>query len=100
MLLVIRIESPFDLLAFNLKSLRDLLKDPSVEAQYKHKNIEFLVHYYKNGGKPPRGQITWLLDGKIVDKEPEPEEFTVGWRYGLKLFVFRNLFLYIYLLLT
>ena len=40
--------------------------------QFQRKNIEFLIHYYENGGKvPPPGQSMWLLDGKVVDKMPE-----------------------------
>jgi hypothetical protein len=39
---------------------------------FQRKNIEFLIHYYENGGKVPApGQTIWLLDGKVVDKEPE-----------------------------
>ena len=55
---------------FKLRSLREVLKDESL--QFQRKNIEFLIHYYENGGKvPPLGQTMWLLDGKVVDKMPE-----------------------------
>jgi hypothetical protein len=55
---------------FKLRYLRELLKDES--AQFQRKNIEFLIHYYENGGEiPPPGQTMWLLDGKVVDKMPE-----------------------------
>jgi hypothetical protein len=55
---------------FKLRYLRELLKDESL--QFQRKNIEFLIHYYENGGKvPPLGQTIWLLDGKVVNKMPE-----------------------------
>jgi hypothetical protein len=55
---------------FMLRCLRKELKDESVQDQ--RKNIEFLIHYYENGGKiPAPGQTIWLLDGKVVDKLPE-----------------------------
>jgi hypothetical protein len=55
---------------FKLRYLREVLKDESL--QFQRKNIEFLIHYYENGGKvPPLGQTMWLLDGKVVDKMPE-----------------------------
>jgi|SRR5271170_2804607 len=55
---------------FRIQSLRRDLEDETLAFQ--RKNIEFLIHYYENGGKiPPRGQIMWLLDGKVVDKMPE-----------------------------
>ena len=57
---------------FKLRRLREELKDESFLSQRQRKNIDFLIHYYKNGGKvPPPGQIMWLLDGKVVDKMPE-----------------------------
>ena len=34
---------------FKLRYLRDVLKDESL--QFQRKNIEFLIHYYENGGK-------------------------------------------------
>jgi hypothetical protein len=46
------------------------LEDESL--QFQRKNIEFLIHYYENGGKLPLpGQTMWLLDEKVVDKMPE-----------------------------
>jgi hypothetical protein len=55
---------------FKLRYLREGLKDKSL--QFQRKNIEFLIHYYENGGKVPApGQIMWLLDGKVIDKRPE-----------------------------
>jgi hypothetical protein len=55
---------------FKLRYLREELKDESL--QFQRKNIEFLIHYYENGGKAPAsGQTIWLLDGKVVDKMPE-----------------------------
>jgi hypothetical protein len=55
---------------FKLRRLREELKDESY--QFQRKNIEFLIHYYENGGKlPAPGQTIWLVDGKVVDKEPE-----------------------------
>ena len=55
---------------FQLRHLREELEDESY--QFQRKNIEFLIHYYENGGKvPPPGQIMWLLDGKVIDKKPE-----------------------------
>jgi hypothetical protein len=55
---------------FKLRYLREVLEDESL--QFQRKNIEFLIHYYENGGKvPPLGQTMWLLDGKVVDKMPE-----------------------------
>jgi hypothetical protein len=57
---------------FKLGYLRKALKDESFLSQRQRKNIEFLIHYYENGGKlPPPGQTMWLLDGKVVDKMPE-----------------------------
>jgi hypothetical protein len=63
---------------YKLRHLRKELEDESL--QFQRKNIEFLIHYYENGGKVPApGQTIWLLDGKVVDKEPEeiPEGSTV-----------------------
>jgi hypothetical protein len=55
---------------FKLRYLREVFEDESL--QFQRKNIEFLIHYYENGGKaPPLGQTMWLLDGKVVDKMPE-----------------------------
>jgi hypothetical protein len=55
---------------YKLRHLREELEDESY--QFQRKNIEFLIHYYENGGKVPApGQTIWLLDGKVVDKEPE-----------------------------
>ena len=55
---------------YKLRCLREELEDESY--QFQRKNIEFLIHYYENGGKVPTpGQAIWLLDGKVVDKEPE-----------------------------
>jgi hypothetical protein len=55
---------------FKLRYFRESLEDESL--QFQRKNIEFLIHYYKNGGKiPAPGQTMWLLDGKVVDKRPE-----------------------------
>ena len=55
---------------YKVRYLRKSLEDESL--QYQRKNIEFLIHYYENGGKVPApGQTMWLLDGKVVDKEPE-----------------------------
>jgi hypothetical protein len=55
---------------FKLRYFREWLKDESL--QFQRKNIEFLIHYYENGGKiPAPGQTMWLLDGKVVDKRPE-----------------------------
>jgi hypothetical protein len=57
---------------FKLGYLRKELEDKSIYCQRQRKNIEFLIHYYENGGKvPPPGQTMWLLDGKVVDKMPE-----------------------------
>jgi hypothetical protein len=36
---------------FKLRHLREDLKDES--SQFQRKNIEFLIHYYENGGKIP-----------------------------------------------
>ena len=55
---------------FKLRYFREWLEDESL--QFQRKNIEFLIHYYENGGKvPPLGKSMWLLDGKVVDKIPE-----------------------------
>jgi hypothetical protein len=55
---------------FKLRYLRKSLEDESF--QFQRKNIEFLIHYYENGGKiPAPGQTMWLLDGKVVNKMPE-----------------------------
>jgi hypothetical protein len=55
---------------FKLRYFREWLEDESL--QFQRKNIEFLIHYYENGGKiPAPGQTMWLLDGKVVDKRPE-----------------------------
>ena len=64
---------------FKLRHLREELEDESY--QFQRKNIEFLIHYYENGGKiPAEGQTIWLLDGKVVDKEPEEiPEGSVVW---------------------
>jgi hypothetical protein len=64
---------------FKLRRLQEELKDESY--QFQRKNIEFLIHYYENGGKVPApGQTIWLLDGKVVDKEPEEiPEGSVMW---------------------
>jgi hypothetical protein len=64
---------------FKLRHLREDLEDESY--QFQRKNIEFLIHYYENGGKiPAPGQTIWLLDGKVVDKEPvEIPEGSVVW---------------------
>jgi hypothetical protein len=64
---------------YKLRHLREELKDESL--QFQRKNIEFLIHYYENGGKVPApGQTIWLLDGKVVDKEPiEIPEGSVVW---------------------
>jgi hypothetical protein len=57
--------------AFKLRYLRKSLEEDEA-LQYQRKNIEFLIHYYENGGKVPApGQTMWLLDGKVVDKMPE-----------------------------
>jgi hypothetical protein len=57
---------------FMLRHLREELKDGSIQSQRQRKNIEFLIHYYENGGKVPSpGQTMWLLDGKVVDKIPK-----------------------------
>jgi hypothetical protein len=57
---------------FKLRYLRKALEDESIQSQRQRKNIEFLIHYYENGGKVPSpGQTMWLLDGKVVDKMPE-----------------------------
>jgi hypothetical protein len=73
---------------YKLRCLREELEDD--ELQFQRKNIEFLIHYYENGGKVPApGQTIWLLDGKVVDKEPrEIPEGSVVW---LKKFVFPEL---------
>jgi hypothetical protein len=56
---------------FKLRYLRKSLEEDEA-LQYQRKNIEFLIHYYENGGKVPApGQTMWLLDGKVVDKMPE-----------------------------
>jgi len=56
---------------FKLRYLRKSLEEDEA-LQYQRKNIEFLIHYYENGGKiPAPGQTMWLLDGKVVDKMPE-----------------------------
>ena len=64
---------------FKLRRLREELEDECY--QFQRKNIEFLIHYYENGGKVPApGQTMWLLDGKVVDKEPEEiPEGSVVW---------------------
>ena len=64
---------------FMLRCLREELEDD--ELQFQRKNIEFLIHYYENGGKVPApGQTIWLVDGKVVDKEPEEiPEGSVMW---------------------
>jgi hypothetical protein len=64
---------------YKLRCLREELEDESY--QFQRKNIEFLIHYYENGGKVPTpGQAIWLLDGKVVDKEPEEvPEGSVVW---------------------
>jgi hypothetical protein len=64
---------------YMLRCLREELEDESY--QFQRKNIEFLIHYYENGGKiPAPGQTIWLLDGKVVDKEPvEIPEGSVVW---------------------
>ena len=65
---------------FKLGYLRKALDDGSIQSQRQRKNIEFLIHYYENGGNvPPPGQTMWLLDGKVIDKMPEkiPEGSTV-----------------------
>jgi hypothetical protein len=64
---------------YKLRHLREELEDESY--QFQRKNIEFLIHYYENGGKVPApGQPIWLLDGKVVDKEPEEvPEGSVVW---------------------
>ena len=64
---------------YKLRCLREELEDESL--QFQRKNIEFLIHYYENGGKVPApGQTIWLLDGKVVDKEPEEiPEGSVVW---------------------
>ena len=64
---------------FKLRYFRVWLEDESL--QFQRKNIEFLIHYYENGGKiPAPGQTIWLLDGKVVDKEPEETpEGSVVW---------------------
>ena len=55
---------------YQLRCLRKELEDE--EFQFQRKNIEFLIHYYENGGKiPAPGQTMWLLDGKVIDKKPE-----------------------------
>ena len=66
---------------FKLSYLRKALEDGSIQSQRQRKNIEFLIHYYENGGKVPTpGQAIWLLDGKVVDKEPEEvPEGSVVW---------------------
>jgi hypothetical protein len=54
---------------YKLRHLREELEEESY--QFQRKNIEWLIHYYENGGKVPApGQPIWLLDGKVVDKEP------------------------------
>jgi hypothetical protein len=64
---------------YKLRHLREELEDE--ELQFQRKNIEFLIHYYENGGKVPApGQTIWLLNGKVVDKEPmEIPEGSVMW---------------------
>jgi hypothetical protein len=64
---------------FKLRRLREELRDESY--QFQRKNIEFLIRYYENGRKiPAPGQTIWLLDGKVVDKEPEEiPEGSVVW---------------------
>jgi hypothetical protein len=55
---------------FKVRYLRKALEDESL--QFQRKNIEFLIHYYENGGElPPPGQTMWLLDGEVIDKMPE-----------------------------
>ena len=55
---------------FKLRYLRMSLEDEAL--QFQRKDIEFLIHYYENGGKlPAPGQTMWLLDGKVVNKMPE-----------------------------
>jgi hypothetical protein len=51
------------------------------------KNIEFLIHYYENGGEvPPPGQVMWLLDGKVVGEMPrELPEGSAMWREVVRL---------------
>jgi hypothetical protein len=54
---------------FKLRYLRKALEDGSIQSQRQRKNIEFLIHYYENGGKVPSpGQTMWLVDGKVVDR--------------------------------
>ena len=64
---------------YKLRCLREELEDD--ELQFQRKNIEFLIHYYENGGKVPApGQTIWLLNGKVVDEEPEEiPEGSVVW---------------------
>jgi hypothetical protein len=87
---------------FKLRYLRKSLEEDEA-LQYQRKNIEFLIHYYENGGKVPApGQTMWLLDGKVVDKMPEtipegsalyPEEvclpLTQAYSYYLYLSILR-----------
>ena len=55
---------------FRLRCLREVLKDDSLAFQ--RKNIEFLIHYYENGGEiPPQGKTMWPVDSKVVEKSPE-----------------------------
>jgi len=70
---------------YMLRHLREELEDD--ELQFQRKNIEFLIHYYENGGKiPAPGQTIWLLDGKVVDKEPEEiPEGSVVWAEEVRL---------------
>lgn len=61
-----------DVVALKLDCYREKLEDESVISRRHHKNFEFLIHYYENGGKPPpSGKFMWILDGKIIDKPPE-----------------------------
>jgi hypothetical protein len=64
---------------YKLRHLREELEDESY--QFQRKNIEWLIHYYENGGKVPAPrQPIWLLNGKVVDKEPmEIPEGSVVW---------------------
>jgi hypothetical protein len=86
---------------FKLGYLRKAHEDESFLSQRQRKNIEFLIHYYENGGKvPPPGQTMWLLDGKVVDKMPEkiPEGSAVWSEEVCLPFALTYYYLYLYIL--
>jgi len=71
----------FDLVKFKLEYLQELLNEDSIEARRQRKNIEYLINYYKNGGKPPEpSQIIWLVDGVVVDEMPRGSTGEAIWR--------------------